>query len=129
MFRKQKRDVMQNFWRDKICCFESTRPLIGCPQYLPPILAPDTCPRYLGPIRGLVHSKRQIVSLQKFRLTSLFGNIKTFLKLRLRANPALLYFPVDILFCIAIKRNYLCSVTLTLYIHEASTTDMLYMKD
>ena len=51
-----KRDLMQNFWRDRICSFEWTRPLIGypwlatpdtCPWYLPPIPAPDSRPRYV----------------------------------------------------------------------------------
>ena len=78
--RLEKRDVMQNLWRDIICRFEWTRPLISalntCPQYLPMILAPDSCPRYLGSIKDLLHSIRQIMFPQKFRLTSLFGTIK-----------------------------------------------------
>ena len=74
---EQKRDVMQNFWRDMICHFEWTRHLIG-PRYWGQVMgqvsgAPIGC-RYRGllsgvsiggrnqgqPIRGLVHSKRQI---------------------------------------------------------------------
>ena len=45
-----KRVVMQNFWSDIICRFEWTRPLIGCPQYLPLIPAPYSSPVYLPPI-------------------------------------------------------------------------------
>ena len=68
----QKRDVMRNFWRDTICYFEWTRPLIG-PRYRWQLLVEAIGGCYWGqPIRGLVHSKRQIMSLQKFCMTSLF---------------------------------------------------------
>ena len=59
-----KRDVMWNFWRDTICHFEWTRPLIG-PRYRGHLLGAAIGCRYRGqPIRGLVHSKRQIMSFQ-----------------------------------------------------------------
>ena len=53
-FGHTKRDVMRNFWRDIICCFEWTAPdwllPIPAPDTLQQIAAPDTCLQYLPPI-------------------------------------------------------------------------------
>ena len=62
-----KRDVMRNFWRDTICRFEWTRPMID-PRYRGQVLGAgigvSITSRYWGqPIRGLVYSKRQFMSL------------------------------------------------------------------
>ena len=46
----ENKDVMQNIRRDITCCFEGTRPLIGCPLYCATNSCPDTLPRYLPPI-------------------------------------------------------------------------------
>ena len=81
-----------------ICRFEWTRPLIG-PRYRGQQSGAAIGGGYRGqPIRGLVNSKQQIMSFQKFCMTSLFWGLISVIWLSTWINLRVHFLPLKIAF-------------------------------